>query len=156
MIAVLHCCILLLAPVALPSQAPVKPKLTVEFRWIEPHVLKGVTEETGHPRSCGGEDWYAHLKPVLTSQDIAAAKLSHIHMANNDQYAVSFTLKPESAAKLAEACGNDEGRHLTVYVNGRWYGSSYFSKAKPKEFHPPMAGFMLDKAHAEQILEASK
>jgi hypothetical protein len=143
---------------AIPSagQEPAKPKVTVEFRWIEPQVVKGLTEDKGKPIVCGGEDWYAHLKPVLTSKDIATARLTHLHIANADQYLVDFTLAEGAAKKLAEACGEVPGRTLTVYVNGQWYGSSYFDKAKPMEFSPPSAGFMLSKTHAEQILEASK
>ena len=143
---------------AIPSagQEPAKPKVTVEFRWIEPQVVKGLTEDKGKPIVCGGKDWYAHLKPVLTSRDIASAKVTHLNFANNDQYAVEFTLAKGAAKKLAEACGDEPGRHLTVYVNGHWYGTSYFDKAKPEEFSPPLAGFMLSKSHAEQILEASK
>jgi preprotein translocase subunit SecD len=138
------------------GEEPAKPKVTVEFRWIEPQVVKGVTEDKGHPVVCGGKDWFAHLKPVLTSRDIASAKVTHLNFANNDQYAVEFTLAMGAAKKLAEACGDEPGRHLTVYVDGHWYGTSYFDKAKPEEFSPPLAGFMLSKTHAERILEASK
>ncbi len=146
------------ACLAVPSagQEPAKPKVTVEFRWIEPQVIKGVTEDKGHPIVCGGKDWYAHLQPVLTSKDIATAKLTHLNIANNDQYAVEFTLSKGAAKKLAEACGDAAGRTLTVYVDGHWTGASYFDKAKPGKFFPPMAGFMLSKTQAERILEASK
>ena len=150
--------IALVAWLGAPSagEEPAKPKVTVEFRWIEPQVVEGVTEDKGHPVVCDGKDWFAHLKPVLTSRDIAAAKVTHLNFANNDQYAVEFTLANGAAKKLAEACGDKPGRHLTVYVNGHWYGTSYFDKAKPEEFSPPLAGFILSKTHAERILEASK
>lgn len=138
------------------GQEKAKPKLAVEFRWIEPQAVKGLTEDKGHPIVCDGKDWFAHLKPVLTNQDIATAKLTHLNIANNDQYAVEFTLSKAAAKKLVAACGDAPGRHMTVYVNGHWYGASYFNKAKPEEFSPPMAGFMGSKALAEQILAASK
>src|SRR5262245_34294776 len=73
------------------GEEPAQQKVTVDFRWIEPQVIKGVTEDTGHPIVCGGKDWYAHLKPVLTSNDIATARLTHLHIARADQYAVQFT-----------------------------------------------------------------
>lgn len=146
------------ACLAVPTvgQEPAKPKVTVEFRWIEPQVVKGVTEDKGHPIVCGGKDWYAHLQPVLTSKDIATAELTQLNIANNDQYAVKFTLTKGAAKKLTEACGDAAGRTLTVYVDGHWYGASYFNKAKPEDLFPPMAGFMSSKTQAEQILEASK
>src|SRR5262245_21709394 len=113
------------ACLAVPSAGdePSKPRVTVEFRWIEPQVVKGVTEDAGHLIVCGGKDWYAHRKPVLTSRDISTAKLTHLNFANNDQYAVEFTLAKGAAKKLAEACGDAPGRHLAAYVNGRWYGA---------------------------------
>lgn len=135
---------------------PANEKVTIDFRWIEPRVIKGQTEETGHQVACGGEPWYASLKPVLTSQDIASAKLATLRFANVNQYGVKFVLTDEALKKLAEGCGDEPGRSLTVYVNGRWYGSSYFNKARPKAFTPPMAGFMLSKERAEQILKASR
>jgi hypothetical protein len=143
---------------AAPSSGgePAKPAVVVEFRWIEPQVVKGLTENKGAPIVCDGKDWYAHLTPVLTSKDIAAARLTHLHIANADQYSVEFTLTDGARKKLAEACGDALGRMLTVYVNGRWYGSSYFDKAKPEKFRPPSAGYMLSKTHAERILQASK
>jgi hypothetical protein len=138
------------------GQGPAKPTVTVEFRWIEPQPVEGLTEDKGSPTECGGKDWYAHLKPVLTNKDIAAARLTHLHVANADQYSVEFTLTGGARRKLAEACGDAPGRVLTVYVNGRWYGASYFDKAKPEKFSPPSAGYMLSEAHAERILEASR
>jgi hypothetical protein len=69
---------------------------------------------------------------------------------------VEFTLTKGAAKKLIAACGEEPGRHLTAYVNGHWYGASYFDKAKPEKFSPPLPGFMLSKAHAERILAASK
>ena len=150
--------VIALACLAAPclGQEPAKPKVTVEFRWIEPQAIKGVTEDKGKPIVCDGEDWYVHLKPVLTSKDIDTAQLTHLHIANADQYLVGFTLTKGAAKKLAEACGEAPGRTLTVCVDGHWYGSSYFDKAKPEEFSAPSAGFMLSKTHAERILEASK
>ena len=55
----------LAACLAVPSagQEPAKPMLAVEFRWIEPQVVKGVTEDKGKPIVCGGLDWFAHLNP---------------------------------------------------------------------------------------------
>jgi hypothetical protein len=158
MAKVLYSVLIALACLVTPStgQEPAKPKVTVEFRWIEPQVTKGLTEEKGHPIVCGSKDWYAHLKPVLTSKDIATARLTHVNFANVDQYAVEFTLTKEALKKLADACGEVQGRTLTAYVNGHWYGASFFDKDKPEQFYTPTAGFMLSKTHAEQILEASK
>lgn len=138
------------------GQEAATPKITIEFRWIEPRATKGLTEDTGKPIVCGGKDWFAHRKPVLTGKDIATAKLTHLHFANVDQYAVEFTLTKGAAKKLAEACGDAAGRTLTVYVNGQWYANTYFDKAKPEEFSPPIAGYMLSKADAERILAATK
>ncbi len=135
---------------------PTKAKVTVEFRWIESVTIKGVTEDTGHPIVCGGDDWYAHRKPVLTGTDVASARLSTLNVGLGDQYGVEFTLTAGAVKKLAEGCGDERGRMLTVYVDGRWYGSSYFDKSKPQAFSPPTAGYMTSKTHAERILEASK
>lgn len=150
--------LLLLSCLASPSagQELAKPKATVEFRWIEPQILKGVTEEKGHPIVCGGKDWYAHLKPVLTNKDIATARLTHLRLGEVEQHGVEFTLAPGAVKKLTDACGDAPGRWVTVYHDGRWWGASYLEKARPGNFSPPMAGFMLSKAAAEQIVEASK
>lgn len=138
------------------GQTPANAEVTVDFRWLEPRIVEGVTEDQGHPIECDGPDWYAHRRPVLTSQDIAAARLLHLQVANIDQYAVAFTLTPAATKKLTDACGDAPGRRLTVYVNGRWYGTTYFQRAAPEKFSPPMAGYMPSKLVAEQILKASK
>lgn len=150
--------LLILTVTTVFGQEPETEKVTVDFRWIEPQVIEGVTEEKGHPIMCAGDDWYAHLKPVLTSEDIADARLKHVYIANADQYAVEFKLKEGAVKKLIEACGDVPARRLTVYVNGKWYGSTYFNKdqARSKEINVPTAGFMRSKTLAEQILEASQ
>ena len=132
-------------------------KATVDFRWVEPQVIEGLTEEKGRPITCGGKDWCAHLRPVLTSEDIADARLTHLIIANTNQYAVEFELKDGAVRKLIEACGDVPDRRLTVYVNGHWYGSTQFDKdkAKSRGISVPMAGFITSKNLAEQILEAT-
>jgi len=133
-----------------------RKEVTVDFRWIEPQFIDGVTEKKGHPVVCGGKDWYARLDPVLTSDYIAEAKLSSIYM-NAPLYGVSFKLKDQAIEKLIEACGDRSHRRLTVYVSGRWYGSSNFNKelaGTTRSFAAPMAGFMSSKSLAEQIVYA--
>src|SRR5262245_19687212 len=36
------------------AEVPAAQKVTVEFRWIEPEIVKGVTEDKGNPIVCGG------------------------------------------------------------------------------------------------------
>jgi WD40 repeat protein len=138
------------------AQEPVPGKVTVDFRWIEPQFIAGVTEKKGHPVECGGDDWYAHLKPVLSSKWIAAATLSKLYIGNV-QYGVRFKLREGAVEKLIEACGDRSDRRLTVYVNGRWYGSNNFNRdlaGTTRSFHAPIAGYTLSKSLAEQIVHA--
>lgn len=138
------------------AQEPVPDRVSIDFRWLEPQFIAGVTEEQGQPVECGGDDWYAHLKPVLSSDYIAEAKLSSIYMSA-PLYGVSFKLKDQAIEKLIEACGDRPARRLTVYVNGRRYGSNNFDKelaGTTRSFAAPMAGFMSSKSLAEQIVHA--
>ena len=138
------------------AQEQVQRKVTVDFRWLEPQFIDGVTEKQGSPVECGGKDWYAHLSTVLTSDYIAEAKLNTIYMSA-PLHGVSFKLKDQAIEKLIEACGDPSHRRLTVYVNGQRYGSNNFNKllaGTTGSFAAPMAGFMSSKSLAEQIVYA--
>lgn len=139
------------------AQEPVQGRVRIDFRWLEPQFIAGVTEEQGQPVECGGDDWYAHLRPVLSSEWIAEATLSAVRFTSDVQYLVRFKLKEEAIEKLIESCGDRSDRRLAVYVNGRRYGSNNFKRevaGTTRSFAAPMAGFMSSKSLAEQIVYA--
>lgn len=144
--------LLLLAFIA-PVFAADPPKpLKVEFRWLETKYVKGLTEKTGGPISCGGDDYFPHLTPVLTAADVTDTNRSSVVLGSlGEQYAVGFTLSKEARAKLVKECGDADGRWLTAYVDGHAYGASYFVKAKPEKFTAPSVGFSLNKELIDRV-----
>lgn len=145
--------LLVFALATAPAFAADPPKpLKVEFRWLETKSVEGLTEKTGNPISCGGSDYFPHLKPVLTADDVTGNSRTHIDLGGaGKQYAVGFTLSKEARAKLVKECGDDDGRWLTAYVDGHAYGASYFVKAKPDKFTAPSVGFSLNKELIDRV-----
>lgn len=126
----------------------------VEFRWLENRYVEGLTENAGRAVVCGGRDWFPHKKPVLTGSAVASAKLGSIpDWPGGPHYLVDFTLTAEAKRTLAAAAGAPE-KLLTVYVDGKSWGTSTFRKAEPDEFTPPGLGFTTSKALAEKVAGA--
>jgi hypothetical protein len=140
-----------------PAVAADPPKpIKVEFRWLETAFTEGLTEKTGSPITCGGDDYFPHLKAVLTAADVTGTQRTSVDVGNGPQYAVGFTLSKDARKKLAEGCGDAPGRWLTAYADGHAYGAAYFDKAKPDKFTAPSVGFTPNKELIDRVIEGCK
>lgn len=148
--------------------------LTVEFRWIEPRFVEGVTEKQSRSISpCDSGGWYLHRTPALTTEDFADASLETTLVAGGGvvgrQYYVRYKLKDSAIDKLVKQCGEDSRKRIVaVYVayQGedtailpspiKYFPATTFDKRQPKAFHPPIIGYTPSKELASQILQASR
>jgi hypothetical protein len=133
---------------------PAQPKAgaKVEFRWLEPHPVKGLTEATGLRTTCGEELSYPHKVPVLTNTDVLAAGFeTHAAVMGvpGDHYLVTFDLTDKARKKLVAASG-EPVKELAVFVDGKYWGAAPFRKAKAAAFLP-QAGYFRSKPDAERI-----
>lgn len=138
---------------------PPPRKAKVEFRWLAAKPVKGFTEETGIQTSCAPHLLYPHLKPVLTSADVAEAVLRKHDFSKNgipgDLYSVDFRLTDAARMTLVKEAGEQPSMLLAIFVNGRYLGTGHFEKDRADRF-TPTAGFMNSKEEAEGIVEAIK
>jgi hypothetical protein len=162
----------LLFPASLDA-APPEPVLAVEFRWVEPRFVEGVTEKQSRSISpCDKGSWYLHSKPALTTEDFADVSIKSSVVAGGGtwsrQYSVRYTLKDSAIQKLAKQCGDETRKRIVavcVEYQGKdtkilpspikYFPATTFDKRKPKEFHPPIIGFMT-KERASRIAQASR
>ena len=145
---------------AAPAQEPAKPKVKVEFRWLEAKYTQGLTETWGVRFMCGpAGEMYPHKKPVLTAKDVARARIIPVDFSKSglpkEMYMVAFDLTDEAKRALAAACGDDERKLLAVVVGGSSRATRVFEKAKAAEFIP-QAGFFSSRGEAERVAEACR
>lgn len=163
---------LLLSPDSSDSASP-DPVLAVEFRWVEPRFEEGVTEKQSRSISpCDKGSWYLHSKPALTAKDFADVYVKSSVVAGGGmwrrQYSVGYKLKESAIHKLAQQCGDETRKRIVavcVEYQGeyakilpspiKYFPATTFDRGKPKEFHPPIIGFMT-KERASQIAQASR
>lgn len=145
---------------ALGQEQPAKPKAKVEFRWLEDKPIKDLTDEKGFQSTCWPDRLsYAHRKPVLTHKDVFGTRLNKIDFSGNglpgDHFMIDFDLTKEAKATLVAACGEASEGALAVFVDGKYWGASFFKKASADDF-APFAGFITARAEAERIVEACR
>ena len=142
------------------GQPPAPAKAKIEFRWMEPRPVAGITEEAGIQTSCGPGLWYPHKTPVLTNADIAAATLTatDFNTAAGKTELFTVTFHPTEAArrKVAAAFGDAKQRDLAVYIDGRYWGTRVLGKATLAEPFTMWAGFTSSRADAERWVAACK
>ena len=141
------------------EDSPDKPKVKVEFRWVEARLIQGVTEEKGIRLSCAETLSYQHKKPILTGADVTEARLTKYDFSANgipgEQFTVAFLLTKEARQKLAADCEEVQARMLTVVIDGRNWGAWNVSKSNAAAF-VPCAGFIPSRETAERIIMAFK
>jgi hypothetical protein len=159
------------APAVVGQEPPAKPKARIELRWVEIKQIDGVTEQKGilsseDPKSIVYPRKQAAL--VLTAAEITEATLRNYDLSESglsaENYQVTFHLTKQARDRLATACGDQESRLLTVFVDGacwqvlQWYhkgpirGASDGDRA---ETFLPVVGFF-PKASAERLVDAVK
>src|SRR5687767_10005953 len=91
------------------KKEPAAPNSRVQFRWMEPKPVEGVTEAKGVQTSCDPDDLsYPHLKPVLTVKDIASATLKYYDLRKSnigEQWDVKFQITEEGRKRLVDEAG---------------------------------------------------
>lgn len=146
-------------PMSPPAADKPKEPAKIEFRWLEEVAIEGVTDAKGIINSCGGEPKFPRLKPVLTNADIASAKATHVEFAMSDipgeNHTIDFEFTKDARAKLVEDLGNDSGRELAVFIDGKYWGTGFFKKSEAATYKQ-IAGFIPTKAETERILAAVK
>lgn len=145
-------------PAARGQEPPARPKARVEFRWLERHFVKGLTEDEGIRTTCGFELSYPHKKPVLANGDVARASLRNhgsVMGLSGDHFMVSFHLTERAKEALAAGCGDEPARALAVFVDGKYWSTWYVRKSGAAVF-TPQAGFIPSEAEAERIVAAFK
>ena len=130
----------------------------VEFFWLESQPIEGLTQAKGFQISCDPDDLaYAHLKPVLTSRDVAGTKMTNSDFKVNglpgDHFMINFELTKEAREALIAGCGDLPAKSLAVFADGKYWGLSYFRKAEADKFSPH-AGFISSRITAERIVKA--
>lgn len=156
------------------DEVPPERVLTVEFRWIEPRFVEGVTEKQSRSISpCDSGGWYLHRTPALTTEDFADASLETTLVAGGGvvgrQYYVRYKLKDSAIDKLVKQCSDESRKRLVaVYVKYqgedadilpspiKYFPATTFDKGKPNSFHPPIIGYTPSKEFASQVLQASR
>ncbi len=141
-------------------------KYKVEFRWIEPKAIDGLTEDWGRSIDCGKGKWFPHKKCVLTSEDIQSIRMTESYSVGTPRfrYCLQFELSDSAIKKLVDACGEEDGKRLAfVFVNENgknvvtspFLTNSYFSKQTAGEFRVPSSG-SAPREITDQVLAATK
>ena len=134
-------------------------KARLQFRWLAEKPVKGLTEEKGIQTSCGPDLLYPHLKPVLTGADVAEATLKQHDFSKSgltgEHYSVNFRLSDAARKKLVDEAGDRASMLLAIFVDGRYWGTGHFQKARADRF-TPSAGFFSSRAEAERAVEAAR
>jgi hypothetical protein len=147
-----------------------KNKAKVELRWVERKPIKGVTEAEGIPASeAEGDVVYPHTKPalVLTNKEVSEAKFTKHDLTKNGlgvNYMVTLHLTKEARAKLAEGLTGKESRMITVTVDGKHWGWSWYVIDKDKRVSEqlragtflPQIGYFSSEVEAQRIVDAFK
>ena len=147
---------LIVAPVASGQEPEANPKAKIEFRWIEDKPIKGVTEEKGIT-PWEQEVMFLHKKVILTSKDVAEARLSKIDLTANGigvLYSVKLQLTEEAKRKLADEIEKGGEKRLAIVVDGNVRGATSFKDKSSINTNVPSAGFLASKREAERIVEA--
>ena len=146
-----------LAAAAVCEEPKPDPKARIAFRWLEGRSIKGVTEIKGIQTTCGDELSYPHLQPILTHRDVATARVRRHDLARtglpSPQFDVVLQLTPQAIQKLADASGNASCRELAVFVDGEYWGTTFFRKSSMNEF-VPTAGNSLSRGWAKRVVAA--
>ena len=145
-------------PVGWGQEVVATPRAKIEFRWIEDHAIKDVTEENG---VIAWEDdlMYLHKDAILTSKDIADAILCESDLTANGigvVYSVRLILTEGAKEKLAMTMEKSGAKRLAVVVDGNIRGATCFKDKAMIEANIPSAGFLSSKFEAERIVQAAK
>lgn len=149
---------------------PAKPKVKVEFRWVESKPIEGLTEEEGFQCSCDPKDIvYPHTKPALavTAADVAAVDLKNLDYSKNglssENYSVAIHLTQAARARLAATVDGKQMKLLTVLVDGKYWGVHRYEKDQDKPGVPEQAraasfvaliGYFSSKSEAQRVVDA--
>lgn len=126
-------------------------ELKVEFRWIEPKFVDGLTEDWGRAIDCGKGKWFPHKKSILSADDIKLIRMTESYSTGKPRYryCLEFTFNDSAIQKMVKACGDENGKRLAfifVTKNGKnvktspFLTNSYFDKQSPEKFQPPSSG----------------
>ena len=126
-------------------------ELRVEFRWIEPKVVDGLTEEWSRAIDCDSGKWFPHKKCILSSSDIQSIQVieSYSVFKPRYRYCLVFTFKESAIQTLIKACGNENGKRLACIVvnddgdnikTSPFLPNSYFDKRTTEDFQAPSSG----------------
>ena len=138
----------------------------VEFRWIEPNVVDGLTEEWGRVIDCDSGKWFPHKKCILSSSDIQSIQVieSYSVFKPRYRYCLAFTLKESAVQTLIKTCGDENGKRLACVVvdddgehiiTSPFLPNSYFDKRTPEDFQAPSSG-SATKELTDKVLSAMK
>ena len=126
-------------------------ELRVEFRWIEPKFVDGLTEEWGRAIDCGKGKWFPHKKCILSADDIQSIRMTESYSTGKPhyRYCLKFTFNESAIQKMVKACGDENGKRLAfIVVNQKgnnvktspFLTNSYFDKRAPAKFEAPSSG----------------
>jgi hypothetical protein len=130
----------------------------VEFRWLEPYPVKDLTKDKGLRTTCGPELMYPHKVPVLTNKDILAADFETHNVVMGiagDHYLISFHLTDGARKKLTAAVGDEPVKELAIFLDGKYWSTAPFQKAKVATYLP-QAGYFKSKPDVERIVTSFK
>ena len=133
------------------------PRARIEFRWLEPVPIKGVTGD-GIRTTCGETLSYPRLAPVLTAADVASATVTAQDFSRSspllgELYTVTFHLKDDARRKLSAEIGDAKSRELATFVDGRYWGTRVLTPASARTADPS-AGFTASRAEAGRWAQA--
>lgn len=138
--------------------------LKVEFRWIEPKFVDGLTEDWGRAIDCGKGKWFPHKKSILSADDIKLIRMTESYSTGKPRYryCLEFAFNDSAIQKMVKACGDENGKRLAfifVTQNGKnvktspFLTNSYFDKLAPEKFRAPSSG-SAPKEITEKVLSA--
>jgi hypothetical protein len=148
-------------PGVLGEEPAVRPKVKIEFRWLEAKPISGVTEVKGIHTSERDELSYPHMKPILTNEDVVEVGVSKIEFnkstgLGSELFTLHFHLTKKAHEKLAANCGETGDKMLAAFIDGTYRGAPYYLRSRDESSFVPYAGGLTLKADVERIVEAFK
>jgi hypothetical protein len=142
------------------QELPVKPKPTVELRWVEGKRVEGLTEDKGFQVGEGEEYFaYPHKKPalVITAAEVADVRLTKQDFSSSgdpprELYWVTIQLTKEAREKVDAAREGVERRFFCHVVDGGYHS---WEGERQKTFTFGV-GFFSSKAEAQRLVDAFK
>lgn len=104
------------------ATADEKAKPTVELRWAEGDVVKGVTEDKGVDLACSDKPAFLHKKAIATRSDLAWSKVRQAAgggfiPCGLAMHFVEIHVREEAAKSLAASSEKNKGKPLVLLVD---------------------------------------